>query len=236
LEILWIKRGLNIESEWKEGPAFFRFGTYLDQKVLLVQSGIGGKNIRGALRDLPLKYDIGLAVNIGCTGSLVPYLRTAHLNIPSKIKLYEQKNLSYTPQKKTLGFARSVAISFKRGKSHFLPALTIKKVIHREEKIALLRNDPELGCIDLESFYFARFFSEVQIPYLIVRAVSDTCDFTLPPIPYLSPLCWRRRAYMPRLSKELPNILRFHLAVIKACWTNQRFINHLIRNIKRLDV
>lgn len=236
LEILWIKRGLNIKEERREGSALYRFGNYLDQKVLLVQSGIGGKNIRRALRDLPLKYDIGLAINIGCTGSLVPDLRTAHLNIPCQIKLDKQQGVNYTPQKKIFAFAYYTAISFKRGKSHFLPALTVKKAIDREEKMTLLRNDPELGCIDLESFYFARFFSGLHIPYLIVRSVSDTWDFTLPPAPYLSPLCWRRWAYMPRLSKQLPNILRFHLAVIQACWTNQRFINLLIHSIRKLKV
>jgi hypothetical protein len=160
----------------------------------------------------------------------------AHINIPCQIRLYNQNNLNYTPKKKTLLFARYTAISYKRIKSHFLPALTIKKTINRKEKMALLRNNPELGCIDLESFYFARFFSEVNIPYLIIRSVSDTLDFVLPPTPYLSPLCWRRKAYMPGLSKQLPNILRFHIAVIKACWTNQRFVKHLIRSIKRSDV
>lgn len=236
LEILWIKRGLKIKSEWGEGSVIYRFGTYSDQKVLLVQSGIGGKNIRRALCELPLKYDIGLAINIGCTGSLVPHLRIAHLNIPCQIRLHKQNNLNYTPKKKTLLLARSRAISFKRVKSHFLPALTIKKVIDRKEKIALRRNDPELGCIDLESFYFARFFSDIQIPYLIVRAVSDMWDFNLPPVPYLSPSCWYRRTYMPGISKQLPNILRFHLAVIRACWTNQRFVGYLIRGIKSPDV
>ncbi|MGA1864203.1 MAG: hypothetical protein ACMUHX_04000 [bacterium] len=236
LEIFWIKRGLKIKATWREGSALYLFGTYSGQKVLLVQSGIGGKNIRCALRDLPLKYDIGLAINIGCTGSLVPHLRVAHLNIPCQIRLYKQNNLNYTPNKKTLLFARSRAISFKRAKSHFLPALTIKKAMDREEKMALLRNDPDLGCIDLESFYFARFFSDIQIPYLIVRAVSDTWDFNLPPVPYLSPSCWRRWTYMPGISKQLPNILRFHIAVIKACWANQRFVRYLIRGIERPDV
>jgi nucleoside phosphorylase len=236
LEILWIKRGLNKRAEWREGSALYRFGTYLDQKVLLIQSGIGGKNIRRALRDLPLKYDIGLAINIGCTGSLVPYLRIAHINIPCKIKLDKQQGVNYMPQKEILVFARFTAISFRGGKAHFLPALTVKKALDREEKLALHRNDPELGCIDLESFYFARFFSEAHIPYLIVRAVSDTRDFSLPPVPYLSPFCWRRRTYMPKISKQLPNILRFHIALIQACWTNQRFINLLIRSIRKLEI
>lgn len=236
LEILWIKRGLNKRAEWREGSKLYRFGTYLEQKVLLVQSGIGGKNIRSTLRDLPLKYDIGLAINIGCTGSLVPYLRIAHINIPCQIKLDKQQSVNYMPQKKILVFAHSTAILFKKGKSHFLPTLTVKKVLGREEKMALHRVYPKLGCIDLESFYFARFCSELHIPYLIVRAVSDTWDFSLPPVPFLSPFCWRRLTYMPKISKQLPNILRFHLAVIRACWTNQRFVHLLIRRIGKLEV
>ena len=58
LEIFWIKRGLKKRTECREGSAIYLLGAYLNQDVLLVQSGIGGKNIRGALRDLPLKSDI----------------------------------------------------------------------------------------------------------------------------------------------------------------------------------
>jgi len=214
----------------------YQFGTYLNKKILLVQSGIGGKNIRRALRSLPLKYDISLAINIGCTGSLVPSIRIAHLNIPCQIKLYKEQAMNFIPQKEVLAFAHSTANEFNRATSHFFPALTVKKVFDREEKMALHRNAPELGCVDLESYYFAQFFSKLQIPYLIIRAVSDTCELSLPPVSYLSPSYWKRWAHMPELSKQLPSILRFHLAVIQACWINQRFINFLLCRIRNLDI
>jgi nucleoside phosphorylase len=229
LETHWIRKALIREEEWGQGPALYLQGSYQGKSILLIRSGIGGKNIRRALRHIPPDHKIGLAINIGCAGSVMPHMRVAHLNIPVRIGLHMHEANDCIPEKGLLTFARSMAMAFKRTKVHFLPSLTVKKAFNREEKRVLHHSAPELGSVDLESYYFARFFSELRTPYLIVRSVSDTWDHRLPPVPYLNPSCWKSWRRMPRPSIELPNIVRFHLGVILACWINQRFINLFIR-------
>lgn len=234
-EIFWIKRGLTGKTEWREGPSKYHFGTYMGQKTLLVQSGIGGKNIRRALRNLPSRLRIRLAINIGCTGSLSPYMRIAHLNIPPQIRLHMKEAALCMTEKRMLALACLTANSFRGSKVYFLPSMTVKRVFDREDKLDLHREFPDLGCVDMESYYFAQFFSQLSIPYLIIRSVSDTCNLRLPPFQYLNAFWWKRRRLIPRPVNQLPNILRFHLAVIMACWTNQRFISRLINNIPMLE-
>jgi len=230
LEIHWIRKVLIREEEWAQGSALYLQGSYQGKRILLIRSGIGAKNIRRALRHIPPDQKIALAINIGCAGSVMPHMRVAHLNIPVRIGLHMDETDEFVPERGLLAFAHNIAMAFKRRKVHFLPSLTVKKAFDREEKRALHHSAPELGSVDLESYYFARFFSEIHIPYLIVRSVSDTWDHRLPPVPYLSPSCWKSWRRMPRPSIELPNILRFHLGVILACWINQRFIHLFIRN------
>jgi len=235
LEIYWIKKELTKVTEWGTGSARFFQGVYLDQKILLIQSGIGRKNIRRALKGLFPYPEIRLAINIGCTGAIVPQMEIAHINIPPQIRLHI-KNGYYQPHHEWLNFAVDTAISFKRTKTHFFPALTIQTALDREGKLDLHRKAPDLGCVDLESYYFAQFFSERQIPYVIIRAVSDTWNLRLPPIPYLNPSCWKKWSCTPIFSRHLLHILLFHLAAIRACWTNQRFIRYFLDRIRMLEV
>jgi nucleoside phosphorylase len=229
LEIHWIRKALIREEEWAQGSALYTQGSYQGKRILLIRTGVGAKNIRRALRLITPDQEIGLAINIGCAGSIMPHMRVAHLNIPVRIGLHMHETDECVPERGLLTFSRTVAMGFKRRKVHFLPSLTVKKAFNREEKRVLHHAAPELGSVDLESYYFARFFSELRIPYLIVRSISDNWDHGIPAVPYLSPSCWKSWRRMPRPSIELPNIVRFHLGVILACWVNQRFIRFFIR-------
>ena len=231
LEIYWLKKGMTKKAEWRAGSAQYYLGLYSNQKILLIQTGIGGKNLRHAIKGVFPHYDIRLAINIGCAGAIMPHMRIAHLNIPPMIGVHINHTY-YHPHSEWLQFARFTAMSFKRAKVHFFSALTIQAALDREDKKTLHKTSPDLGCVDLESYYFAQFFSDLQIPYLIIRAVSDTWDFSLPPIPYADPSCWKKWSCMPILSRQLPRILFFHLAVIRACWTNQRFIRYFVRMLE----
>lgn len=234
LETLWLKRGLTGHIKWKEGPAWYQIGQYMGERVILVQSGIGGKNIRRALQNLPKNPRIKLAFNIGCTGALVPSMKTAHLNVSSRILLYTDNDTHYIPEKDMLDLARSAIINFKCPNAHFLPSMTVKGPFDREDKMALHKKVPDLGCVDLESYYFAQFFARLRIPYLIARSVSDTWNLRLPPSAGLNPFWWKRKRWLPAPVKQLPDILRFHLAAIMACRKNQKFAGYLIEQIRLL--
>ncbi|MBN2372764.1 hypothetical protein JXL19_03095 [bacterium] len=231
-EIFWIKRGLIGKTIWEKGRSIYYYGSYMGKRALLVQSGIGGKNIRRSLRNLPKELKIRLALNIGCAGSLMPYMKIAHLNIPPQVRLREKDAASFNTGKEMLALACSTAGSFRASKVSFLPSMTVKSAFDREDKIALHRESPDLGCVDMESYYFASFFSLLDIPYLIIRSVSDTWNFKLPPLTYLNPFWWKRHHLIPRPIDQVPNVLRLQFAVIFACYANQRFVSRLMNVIK----
>ena len=233
-ETFWIKKALTPQMEWKEGSAIYRLGTCSGKKICLIQSGIGRKNLIRALCKIPFDHNIILALNIGCTGSLLPYLKISNLNIPPQISLHLKKHSKQMPPKDLLYLALLTARSFKRIKAHFLPSLTVKKTFDKKDKLALHRTAPHFGCIDMESYYFAQFFSQHKIPYLVIRSVSDTRYFKLPPFPFLSPSCWKNKksGLIPVPMSHLPCILRFHTALYFACWTNQSFVLALIKKFQ----
>ncbi|MGA1795053.1 MAG: hypothetical protein ACMUIL_04250 [bacterium] len=220
------------KREWAIGSARFVKGIYLKHPVLLVQSGIGRRNIHRALSNLPDDRAIAAAINIGCTGALVPEMKVAHLNIPQEIRLHPQGSVETVPEAMFV-HARSAAGAFGTAKVHFRPSATVAGAFDPEQKRALRLKAPDIGCVDLESYHFARFFAQRGIPSLVARGVSDTYDAVLPPVSWCDPSCWKRWHRMGVPSGKLLGAIRFHLAVLMACWINRRFVDQLLYSMPR---
>lgn len=227
IETFWINKGICGKREWAIGSARFVKGTYLKHPVLLVQSGIGRRNMHRALSNLPDDRTIGSAINIGCTGALVPAMKVAHLNIPREIRLHPEGSVE-TVSEAMFMHARSAAGAFRMGRVHFRPSATVNTAFDREQKHALRLKAPDIGCIDLESYHFARFFAQRGIPCLVARGISDTYNAVLPPVSWCDPSCWRRWHRMGIPSRKLLCTIRFHIALLMACWMNRRFVDHLL--------
>lgn len=155
-------------------------GKYENRDILLAQTGIGRENAEMTTRFLLENYPVTAMVSFGFAGALSRELRVGDVIVCSKLlcgngqegTCFSDVNLvSLTV--KSLG---STGLRFGEGSS-----LTMTELVSRPEmKQALGRAFPA-DIVDMESYWIARIASERQIPFIAVRAVSDTGQDSLPP-------------------------------------------------------
>ena len=58
--------------------------------------------------------------------------------------------------------------------------MTSDIICSRDEKLILLQNYPNAGAVDMEAFYIAQYCTENNVPYILLKAISDTYNFNFP--------------------------------------------------------
>jgi adenosylhomocysteine nucleosidase len=150
---------------------------YLSHDIILVVTGMGLTHVEQALTALFAESIPDLAVLLGFGGALYDGAAIGDLVIGSQVSLVSEGEfgtIEFSCEKSLLDvFSQKPALQMGT-------FFTLKKLVpKREVKQAVPAGTPYPVC-DMETYLFARLFSERGIPFVAIRSITDRADEEIP--------------------------------------------------------
>jgi adenosylhomocysteine nucleosidase len=145
--------------------------------LLLMETGIGVRNVEQTLRRRLSRERVRALVNIGLAGALSPILECGDLVIAQEV----QASASTCPSSNL--FEAAGRIRLKGLKIYPGTIITLDKILcHATDKRRLAQqlSPGTVACVDMESAAIDKVCGEFQVPFLTVRSISDRWDEDLP--------------------------------------------------------
>jgi len=174
-EMAPLRQRLVGETEIADGPRRYYEGRLRGVSVVLAVTGEGKRNADVGIRRLIQKCNPTRVLAIGLGGSLSPKLRVGEILVSSEVM--EGDQILGWPDLQWLEEAH-VDIEYDLGRM-----VTVDEILSTPESKEewwgrTARDQPAIA--DMESACFARVAIAYNVPYLVVRAVSDSSDEVLP--------------------------------------------------------
>jgi adenosylhomocysteine nucleosidase len=161
-------------------------GEYNGKEVMLVLTGMGRKRAERATHIVLQSNRVKLLVSLGFAGALNPDLAGGDIILCSGIHCQDGNgnktashingldNGIHTMLCRAL---ESDSINFRTGE-----IVSVMQPMQTAEERAVLRDEFNAEIVDMESYWIASIAAQRQVPFLALRAVSDTVDDSFPPI------------------------------------------------------
>jgi adenosylhomocysteine nucleosidase len=143
--------------------------------LALVETGEGTRNAGRALRSWLEKRGARAVINIGMAGALSPLLRVGDIVVAREVRNdTESFDASASPL-----FQAALRI----GNARPGVAITVDEIVCEAEakrRLAERLGASEVGWVDMESAAIASASVRLNVPFLVVRCISDALDEDLP--------------------------------------------------------
>jgi adenosylhomocysteine nucleosidase len=158
------------------GGCRFERGTLGGSQLAIAWTGVGGERAVACFAQLAGEVPVSGLLVLGVAGGLSPRLEAGSLFVADELRLH---GVAIPPPDAAL-----LARARQTGSPVSGTLLTTDEIVDRPDKKEALRQAHAAGttsAVDMESAYLGRFAAEHRIPYLVVRAISDTSAETIPP-------------------------------------------------------
>ncbi len=177
-EIAGLQRRMTVEETIVQpGWRVFKGAYRQCPDVLLAQTGIGGDAARRTAQFVLDNYPVTTLVSIGFAGALSPALRIGDLVLCLQFCLAD--NSSCDAERELLPFvAQALAhadLNLFAGRS-----VTVERIVTTPEQKRALSETTRAQMVDMEGFWIAQLASARHLPFVAVRAISDTAAHSLP--------------------------------------------------------
>ena len=177
-EIAGIKGRMKIERKEKLGSADAFCGTWEGKNIVLVRTGIGKVRADGALAQVLKKYSPTMVISIGYAGGTHPDLKTGDLLVANKF-LAGPKDDELPEEIQTSSCLAGQADNFPSPEKYNVfkgCLLTMERVVNKPEDKKTLGENHGAMAIDMETSVLAQTAAVRNLPFLSVRAITDTVD------------------------------------------------------------
>jgi len=180
-EINLIRKLMIIKEQLKAGHADVWIGSWEGVSIVLVRTGIGKDFALSALKEALNRTVPALVLSIGYAGGLDLRLKVGDLIVADKVLEIDQaaafsKSYPVNPQQPDL-FERLT--SQKKIMTYKGTLLTVKQVISDSSTKQELGFSHKALAVDMETSSLIGHCIEKQIPFVSVRAISDTMEQSL---------------------------------------------------------
>jgi len=155
---------------------------YKSKQILLLQSGIGKENVIPSVSYLLDKHQISKIVSLGFAGALRDDLKPGDLILYSQ--LFTKNNPEIIRPDLNLFSSINSIMNSKNSTFHFYKgnSFTSDHILYKPDQKR--RYKDRYGCIavDMESYWIAYMSRERKVPFVCVRAISDTLRQRIPKI------------------------------------------------------
>ena len=229
-EISPLRRRMEVEEAYSEAACKVFRGSICGRDVLLVQTGMGKQRAQAATRLVLERYPVDTLVSFGFAGALAEKLSAGDVVLYSAVHCEQADANSvvhgaeagpktspepaYASSDDVLARARraleGAAVSFFAG-----PGVSVRQVVLSPEDRGRLAESHHAHVVDMESYWIAQIVTERQIPFVIIRSVSDTKHEKLLPFDQLMTkdgrVLWKAAAsYFIRRPKHLAIVVRLY--------------------------
>lgn len=189
-EVILLKSKMTVTKEWTEAKADFIEGTLDGIEVVLVRSGIGKVNAAITTTLLLAKHDIDLVINTGSAGGIGQGLKIGDVVVSSEMAYHDVDAtvfgyvIGQVPQMPAR-YVADVAIVEKVIEAAKKASLTPVKglivtsdsfIAGKEATTKIMKNFPDVLAAEMEGAAIAQVCHQFDVPFVIVRAMSDTAD------------------------------------------------------------
>jgi adenosylhomocysteine nucleosidase len=177
-EIAGIKGRMKIDRKSKLGTADVFYGTWERRSIILVRTGIGRIRAGGALAMVLEKYSLSMVISIGYAGGTHPDIKAGDLLVARQFLNFPKAG--EPPQKIDVPLylaeqAEKVPPS-KKFSAYKGRLLTMDCVVNKPKDKRTLGEDHMVNAIDMETSVLAQMAAVRKVPFLSVRAITDTVD------------------------------------------------------------
>ena len=183
-EVAPLRKRMRVE-ETANGPTCLVYrGKYSGRELVLVQTGMGKERAETATRFILDRYPITSLVSLGFAGALDDKLNAGDVILYSVVHCAEgaadavadlkaSPVQSYVSGNDVLERAKR---ALKDGAVSFIcePGVSVRQVVLSPEDRGLLAEAHHAHVVDMESYWIAKIATEMGIPFVIIRSVSDT--------------------------------------------------------------
>jgi len=185
-EITGIRRQMTIDEVIAAPDCKLYRGKYRNRDCLLVQTGMGKERVETATRFILGQFRVSAIVSLGFAGALTAELRAGDIIVCSTL-CYCNGRTHGGLESESLSSDASLlalitrALGSSRIRLYYGSSVTVPQLLSNPESKERLYKISRAHIADMESYWVARIASQERIPFLAIRAVSDTCQESLPP-------------------------------------------------------
>jgi adenosylhomocysteine nucleosidase len=177
-EIAGIKGRMKIDNRSKLESADVYYGTWERKPIILVRTGIGKIRAGGALALVLEKYSLSMVISIGYAGGTHPDIEAGDLLVAKQFLNFPKDS---SPPRKIEVSSCLATQAEKVPPSEKYSAfkgclLTMDRVVNMPEDKRAIGEDYGVHAIDMETSVLAHMAATRKIPFLSVRAITDTVD------------------------------------------------------------
>lgn len=178
-------------KESSKAGVTFREGLFLGKAVVVCKSGVGKVNAAVTTQILIDQFSVEAVIFTGVAGALDPDLNIGDivisrecmqhdmdvtaLGFPRGVIPYEEKSI-FSADKGLLELATASGSSLFEGRVKQGRVLSGDQFIASREVVNQLHTDLEGTCTEMEGAAVAQVCSMNQIPYVVIRSMSDKAD------------------------------------------------------------
>ena len=189
-EIIELKKKMESYEEWQEGHALFFSGYFAGHTVILAKSGIGKVNSAIAATLLIQDYKVELLINTGSAGGIDETLRIGDVVVSTELAYhdadatafgYRYGQIPQMPARYIVNqqLLKNTIEAVKLNGQHPVEGLivTSDSFIADEERVKKIKHHfPDALVSEMEGTAVAQVCYQFDVPFVIVRAVSDTAN------------------------------------------------------------
>jgi adenosylhomocysteine nucleosidase len=190
-EVDILKGWMDVDETTTIAHTDFYSGNLLSRNVILVESGIGKVNSTLITAMLIERFDVDLVINTGVAGALSKDLNVTDMVVSSEVRHHDvdATEFGYVP-----GQVPGMPESYKANESLVSAALGVLKgneaigtvsglvlsgdsfIAGEKQKEDILNNFSAGLAVDMESASIAQTCHQFNVPFLILRSISDKAD------------------------------------------------------------
>lgn len=189
-EVKILKEALSDTRSWERAGALFVSGSLGRHEVIVVRSGIG--KVLSAITTTLLihQYGVNMVINTGSAGGIGQGLAVGDLVIADKLAYFDVDVTGFGYQ---LGQLPSMPLYYESSDylkveikkaaekmgilTHHGLIVTGDSFVNNKEKVKeIITEFPEALACEMEGAAVAQAAAQFKIPFLVVRAISDTAD------------------------------------------------------------
>ena len=177
-EVSPLRKRMNVQETLSEAACKAFRGRFRGRDVILAQTGMGKERAQAATRFLLDRYPVSILVSFGFAGALAEELSAGDVVLYSAVHCAEadpkiSPEQFYASSDDVLSRAKRAlkdeAVSF-----ICEPGVSVRQVMLSPEDRGRLAEAHHAHVVDMESYWIAEIASEAEIPFVIIRSVSDT--------------------------------------------------------------
>jgi len=179
IELKPLLKRIKVEKKIEERKYYFIEGRYKNKKIVLVKTGVGFKNAVKAVEKLVNSYTLKKVLGVGVAGAVKKELNIGDIVIPA-FWISEEMEDEFKMDETLFMLARKQAEYFKGRICFAGQGMSVRKVFSKEDKIESAQKHKEIIAIDMESYGWSKVLAKNNIPFIVLKSISDTLNFKFP--------------------------------------------------------